>query len=89
MSNNLMKNYMQQAERIIGKRTPEEIAYDDEIVAGLEQGLPIKAALANAEKKHPSEALQWDASTIGEIASHYDYLRKHAEIMKMMQGKKK
>jgi hypothetical protein len=85
--NNMMKMYMQQAARIIGKRTPEEIAYDDDVVAGLELGLPIEAALFNAAQKHPSEALQWAADTIGEISEHYEYLKSHARIMKIMQGR--
>ena len=38
--NLLMRNYMKQAERIIGKRTSSEIAHDDEVIAGLDMGLP-------------------------------------------------
>ncbi|MBN1279926.1 MAG: hypothetical protein K9I59_06790 [Chlorobium sp.] len=79
---------MQQAQQIIGKRTPAEIAHDDEVVAGLEMGLPIEAVLANAAQKHPSEALQWDHNSISDIASHYSYLKEHARILKMMQSKK-
>lgn len=84
-----MKMYMQQAEQIIGKRTPEEIAHDDEVVTGLEMGLPIEAALTTAAQKHPSEALSWDADSIGDIAAHFDYLKEHAQIMRKMQGKKR
>ena len=89
MKNKLMKMYMQQAEQIIGKRNPDEIAHDDEVVAGLETGLSIEAALSNAKQKHPSEALSWDASSIADISAHYDYLKEHAQIMKKMQGKKR
>ena len=88
MKNSLIKTHLKQAEQIIGARTPAEIAHDDEVVAGLQKGLPIEAALANAAQKHPSEALQGDADSIGDIAAHYDYLKEHARIMKMMQGKK-
>jgi hypothetical protein len=88
MKNKLMKMYMRQAEQVIGHRTPDEIAHDDEVVAGLEMGLPIEAALTNASQKHPSEALSWDASSIADIAAHYDYLKEHAQIMRKMQGKK-
>lgn len=87
MKNSLIKMYMQQAESIIGERTPAETAHDDEVVAGLEKGLPIEAALANAAQKHPSEALQWDADSIGDIAAHYEYLKEHARILKKAQGK--
>ena len=62
-----MQMYLRRAERIIGERTPAEIAHDDEVVAGLEMGLSIEAALANAAQKHPTEALQWDADSIGDI----------------------
>ncbi len=88
MSNNILKKYIKRAEQIIGKRTPAEIAHDDAVLAGLEMGFPIEAALANAAQKHPSEALQWDNYNIGNIASHYDYLKEHARILKMMQGNK-
>jgi hypothetical protein len=88
MKKKLMQMYLRRAEEIIGERTPAEIAHDDEVVAELEKGLPIEAALANAARKHPSEALQWDADSIGDIAAHYDYLKEHVRIMKMMQGKK-
>ena len=60
----------------------------EEVVAGLEMGLPIEAALTNAAQKHPSEALSWDADSIGGIAAHFDYLKEHASILKMVQGKK-
>ena len=87
MKNKLMTMYMRQAEQVIGKRTPAEIAHDDDVVAGLEIGFPIEAALKNAAQKHPSEALSWDASCISDIAAHFDYLKEHARIMKKVQGK--
>ena len=83
-----MKAYMRRAEQVIGKRTPKEIAHDDEVVTGLEMGLPIEAALTNAAQKHPSEALSWDADSIADIAAHFDYLKEHGRILKMAQGKK-
>jgi len=89
MKKKLMQAYLRQAEQIIGKRTPEEIAHDDEVVAGLEMGLPIEAALTNAAQKHPSEALSWDAESIHDIAAHFDYLKEHARILKMVEGKKR
>ena len=89
MKNKLMTMYMRQAEQVIGKRTPAEIAHDDEVVAGLEMELPIEAALTNAAQKHPSEALSWDAGSISDIAAHFDYLKEHAQIMRKMQSKKR
>ena len=89
MKKKLIQMYMRRAEQIIGKRTPAEIAHDDEVVAGLEIGFPIEAALTNAAQKHPSEALSWDADSIADIAAHFDYLKEHAQILKMAQGKKR
>ena len=87
MKNKLLNAYMRQAEQIIGQRTRAEIAHDDDIVAGLEMGLPIEAALANAAQKHPAEALPWDDSTIGDIAAHYDYLREHMQILRKLKSR--
>lgn len=84
----MIEAYLERAKEIIGKRTPAEIAHDDDVVAGLETGLPIEAALANAAQKHPGEALSWDASSIGDIAVHYDYLKEHAQILRKL-GKRK
>jgi hypothetical protein len=84
MKEEMIKAYLAQAEQIIGKRTPAEIAYDNTVVAGLEMGLPIEAALSNAAQQHPSEALSWDNSNITDIAGHYDYLKEHARILRQL-----
>ena len=86
MKDKMIKAYLAQAEQIIGKRTPTEIAHDDAVIAGLEMGLPIEAALSNAAQKHPSEALSWDASNIADIAAHFDYLKEHAQILRKLQN---
>ncbi len=88
MKKKLMQAYVKRAEQIIGKRTPEEIAHDDEVVTGLEMGLPIEAALTNAAQNHPAVALSWDADSIHDIANHFDYLKEHTRILKMAQSKK-
>lgn len=87
MNEEMLKAYLARAKEIIGERTPDEIAYDDAVVAGLEMGLPIEAALARAGHKHPTEALLWDADTIGDIAARYDYLKDHAYIMRKLRVK--
>ena len=84
----MIKAYLAHAEEIINKRMPVEIAHDDDVVAGLEMGLPIEAALANAAQKHPAEALSWDDSNIGDIAAHYEYLKAHARILRKIGGRK-
>jgi len=88
MKENIIKAYLARAEEIIGKRTPAEIAHDDDVVAGLEMGLPIEAALANAAQKHSAEALSWDGTNIGDIAAHYDYLKEHAQILRKIDNLK-
>jgi len=89
MKEKMIKAYLARAEQIIGKRTPEETAHDDAVVAGLEMGLPIEAALANAAQKHPAETLSWDNSNIGDIAAHYDYLKEHAQILRKLGNQKR
>jgi hypothetical protein len=84
----MIKAYLKQVEQIIGKRTPAEIAYDDEVVAGLEAGLPIEAALVNAAQTHPDEALSWDATNVTDIAAHYDYLKVHSQILRKLGSRK-
>ncbi len=85
----MIEAYLKRAEQIIGKRTPAEIAHDDEVVAGLETGLPIEAALANAAQKHPAERLSWDAGNINDIAAHYDYLKEHEHILRKLGNQKR
>jgi len=63
------------------ERTPGEIAYDSEVVAGLRRGLSIKKALELAGEKYPDEALQWDETTIAGIKDHYEYLMNHEDIL--------
>ena len=83
----MLKQYLERASDIIGERTASEIAYDDAVVESLTMGLPIEAALTKAGQKHPSEALQWDAGNIGDLAARYDYLKEHADIMRKLQAK--
>ncbi len=85
----MIEAYLKRAEQIIGKRTPAEIAHDDDVVAGLEMGLPIEEALTRAAKRHPAEALSWDAGTIADITAHYDYLKEHAQILRKLGNQKR
>jgi hypothetical protein len=63
------------------ERTPGEVAYDNEVVAGLRKGLAIKKALKLGKEKYPDEALQWDDQTIQDIKTHYEYLRDQEGIL--------
>ena len=42
---------------MLNERTPDEITYDNAVIAGLRKGLPIKAALKAAGGLLPGEAL--------------------------------
>ena len=84
-----IKAYLDRAAEIIGDRTPSEIADDDTVVEALNQGRTIKEALAIARDKHPGEAIKWDNGNIGDIAAHYDYLKEHTRIMRMLQKQRK
>ena len=66
---------------MLKERTPGEIAYDSEVVAGLRRGLAILKALELAKEKYPDEALQWDDDSIVDIKDHYEYLMNHEDIL--------
>jgi hypothetical protein len=66
---------------MLKERTPGEIAYDSEVVAGLRKGLSISKALELAKEKYPDGALQWDEDTIADIKDHYQYLMNHEDAL--------
>ncbi len=84
-----IKAYLDRAAEIIGDRTSSEIAHDDAVVEALNQGRTIKEALAIAGEKYPDEAIKWDNGNIGDIAAHYDYLKAHTRITRMLQRQRK
>ena len=84
-----IKAYLDRAAEIIGDRTPSEIAHDDAVVEELNQGRTIEEALSLAGEKHPGEAIKWDNGNIGDIADHYEYLKEHTRIMRMLQKQRK
>lgn len=86
---NTIKAYLDRAAEIIGDRTSSEIAHDDVVVEALNQGLTIKEALAIAGENHPDEAIKWDDSNIGDIAAHYEYLKEHTNIIRMLPKQRK
>ena len=81
----ILKASLDNAAEIIGHRSPSEKAYDDAVVDALRQGKSIKDSLAIAGAKFPDEALQWSHGNIDEIAAHYDYLRNHSDILRMIE----
>ncbi len=85
----IRKEYLDRAAEIIGDRTSSEIAHDDAVVEALNQGRTIEEALSIAGEKHPGEAIKWDNGNIGDIAAHYEYLKEHTRIMRMLQKQRK
>ena len=81
----ILKGYLDHAAEIIGHRSPGEKAHDDAVVDALRQGHSIKESLAIAGAKFPDEAIKWSDSNIDEIAAHYDYLRNHSDILRMIE----
>jgi hypothetical protein len=71
---------------MLKERTPGEIAYDSEVVAGLRRGLSILEALELAKEKYPDEALQWNDDTIVGIKDHYEYLMNHEDILSKLKA---
>jgi len=80
-----IKAYLDHAKEVIGERTEGQILYDDAVVEALNQGRTIKEALSIAGNNHPEEALELDNGNIGDIATHYDFLKEHAKIMKSLK----
>lgn len=54
---NVLKQYIDQAEEIVGYRTPDEEKYDREVIRWLRRGKNINKAIAKANQKYPKEAL--------------------------------
>ncbi len=77
----LIDQYFQRSQDIIGDRTPDEEQYDNEVIKWLKKYGKIRKAINKANKKYPNEALKYDETNIDDIASHYDYLLKHMEIV--------
>ena len=81
----ILKAYLDHAAEMIGHRSPSEIAHDDAVVDALTQGHSIKEALAIARAKFPHEAIEWNDDNIDDISAHYDYLKNHNNITRMIE----
>lgn len=77
----LIEQYLQRSNDIIGERTETEGRYDNEVIKWLKKYGKIRKAIKKANKKYPDEALKYDESNINEIASHYEYIMRHIEIV--------
>ena len=84
MDVNFINAYLESAGEVVGERSPEEKAFDDEVVAGLDKGLAIKAAINAANAKFPSESLKIDKSNEDDVLEHYTYLAEHKRILRRL-----
>jgi len=73
---------LQRSQGIIGNRTKDEERYDKEVLRWLRKGKSIRKAINKANKKYPKEALSVDESNLNDVASHYDYLLEHENIIR-------
>ncbi|MBM3889617.1 MAG: hypothetical protein FJ388_10895 [Verrucomicrobia bacterium] len=81
----LLREYLERSHQIIGDRTPEQIHYDDEVLRGMRRGLPVAKAIAEANQRFPSEALQVSEDQMADVEAHYRYLDEHEKIMAQMK----
>ena len=70
-------------------RSPAEIAYDKIVLSAYKDGKSIKESLDIANSQYPSEALQYNFSSIEDIESHYEHLMNYMEINEKLKTIKK
>lgn len=80
----MIEQYLKRANEIIGERSKEEEKYDNEVVKWLKKQGKIRKALNKANQKYPEQALKYDDSNIDDLASHYEYLMQHMDIVKKL-----
>ncbi len=78
---NILKQYLSRAKEIIGDRSPDEILYDQKVLAWLRYGQSIKAAIEMANQASPGEALMVTDENIAYVEDYYDHLLNHTSIM--------
>ncbi|MGH9968562.1 MAG: hypothetical protein ACREBG_12140 [Pyrinomonadaceae bacterium] len=76
----ILKEYLERANEIIGKRTPDQQKYDREVIRWLRRGKSISKAIAKANEKCPTEALQVNDDNLADVQAHYEYLADHDAI---------
>lgn len=74
----ILKQYTERANEIIGERTPNEQRYDHEVIRWMRRGKSITKAIAKANDKYPAEALEVNDDTLADVQAHYEYLAEHA-----------
>ena len=86
---NVLKQYTDRAEEIVGERTPDEEKYDREVIRWLRRGKNINKAIGKANQKYPKEALQVNDDNLADVEAHYEYLAEHEAIMENLDALKK
>jgi hypothetical protein len=82
----ILKQYTERADEIIGERTLDEQKYDREVIRWLRRGKSINKAIARANEKYPTEALQVDNDNLADVQAHYEYLTEHQAIMEKLDA---
>jgi hypothetical protein len=85
----ILKHYTERADEIIGERTPEEQKYDREVIRWMRRGKSITKAIAKANEKYPTEALQIDNDNLADVQAHYEYLADQEAITEKLDALKK
>ena len=84
-----LKQHLELAAEVIGKRTPDEEKYDREVIRWMRRGKTISKAIAKANEKYPAEALQVDNDNLADVQAHYEYLADHEAITEKLDALKK
>ena len=85
----ILKQYLERANEIIGERTPDEEKYDREVIRWMRRGKSITKAIAKANEKYPAEALEVNNDTLADVQAHYEYLADHDAINGKLDALKK
>jgi len=85
----ILKQYTERANEIIGERTPDEQKYDREVIRWIRRGKSITKAIAKANEKYPAEALQVNDDTVADVQAHYEYLADHEALSEKLGALKK
>ena len=80
----ILEQYLNRADEIIGDRTKDEIRYDNEVLRWLRKKKGINKDIKKANQKYPKEAIQVDENNINDVAAHYEYQLEHENIMRKM-----
>ncbi|MBA3571954.1 MAG: hypothetical protein H0W34_08290 [Pyrinomonadaceae bacterium] len=81
----ILKQYTERANEIIGERTPDEQRYDREVIRWMRRGKSISKAIAKANEKYPTEALLVDNDHLADVQAHYEYLADHDAISEKLE----